>query len=120
MADQEKASGTGFRINAIGEIIDTDPFIIECCDYSEIELTDLFNKCVGYHDSLAEANSELQKLDTKVSFTVPGGSYASTAQNTYNSHAARAMKITQRMTHIENRLNRVAESVRLRAQLKHS
>lgn len=152
------------KSKVISDILDTDLYIIECCDFSEQELTEIFNKAVEYRQTLDQAYKDLQKMGVTRTETWPCQNTAHSMTNadvstpapkpekvdghaiaaqfneaakrkaegtepknehegkpgtiTSEGFTAKAMKITQRMNVFENRLNRLAESVRLRAVLK--
>jgi hypothetical protein len=100
--------------NAIHEILDVDTYVLKACNYDNAELTGLFNKAVKYHNSLSELNTSLQELETSISQTWPG-EYSKEVKTV--GYTANALKLTQQMNHIENRLSRLADSIMLRAKL---
>ena len=106
-----------YFFSAIQEILDIDQFILKTCNFDNTELSNLFNKAVTYHNSLAELNEKLQNMETSISQSWPG-EYSRDVKTI--GYTANALKITQQMNHIENRLSRLADSIMLRAKISHS
>jgi len=106
--------------DALWEITETDPFLIEKCNYSPRELARLFDKVATLKSQLDSADEKLQKLDTVNDLRMPGGQYASTTYNKLTDFAAEAAKLTSRIERCEQAFDRIAAGVRLRAQLQHN
>jgi hypothetical protein len=106
---------TALMISQIANLTDVDPFIIECGAYTAPELARIFNNSVTYHNRLVNMQDSLKNVKTENTQKFPG-EYARDV--TLKSHAAEAMKITAQLDHVENRMQAVRDSLRLRAQLK--
>jgi hypothetical protein len=107
---------TAAIVEAVSEITDVDPFIIESCAFKAPELARLFKKAATYHSELAALQEKLQKIDTSNNQYI-GGTYGNTVN--FKSITSDTLKITTRIQHHENRIQRLANSLIARAGMKH-
>lgn len=105
----------GQAIAIISELTYVDAFIIENCAFKIHELAAVFKKASDCHNEITSLHETLQEIETGYKAYVP---YKGGGDMALKSASADSLKIIARIDYHENRLQRLADSLLVRAQLK--